>query len=177
VSRSTRSSANTMLSPGHVLRIIEEARPRAFYQGTVGGMRLIDRSLDEVLDKARGLGCVNAVDVVMPHERGWKEAGGGPPPRRRLPLQRQGGSCPHRRGRPPRRLGAHPPQERRALPNHHEPQGLRGGKRGDEAEDARLQSRCHGPHGGGGCLLRWRDRRYPRLRHGPGGPRPRRGTP
>jgi sugar/nucleoside kinase (ribokinase family) len=61
-----------MLSPGHVLRIIEEARPRAFYQGTVGGMRLIDRSLDEVLDKARGLGCVNAVDVVMPHERGWR---------------------------------------------------------------------------------------------------------
>ncbi len=64
-------SANTMLSPGHVLRTIEETRPRAFYQGTVGGMRLIDRRLDEVLGGARRLGCVTAVDVVMPHEGGW----------------------------------------------------------------------------------------------------------
>ena len=65
-------SANTMLSPGHVLRAIEETRPKAFYQGTVGGMRLIDGRLDEVLGGARGLGCVTAVDVVMPYEGGWR---------------------------------------------------------------------------------------------------------
>ena len=65
-------SANTMLSPGHVLRVIEETRPRAFYQGTVGGMRLIDGRLNEVLGGARRLGCVTAVDVVMPHEGGWR---------------------------------------------------------------------------------------------------------
>ena len=65
-------SANTMLSPGHVLRVIEETRPRAFYQGTVGGMRLIDGRLDEILGGARRFGCVTAVDVVMPHEGGWR---------------------------------------------------------------------------------------------------------
>jgi sugar/nucleoside kinase (ribokinase family) len=65
-------SANAMLSPGHVLRVIEETRPRAFYQGTVGGMRLIDGRLDEVLGGARRLGCVTAVDVVIPHKGGWR---------------------------------------------------------------------------------------------------------
>lgn len=66
-------SANTMLSPGHVLKAVEETRPRIFYQGSVGGMRLIDGRLNEVLSEARRLGCITAVDVVMPYEDGWSK--------------------------------------------------------------------------------------------------------
>jgi fructokinase len=64
-------AANTMLSPGHVIWALEETRPRLLYQGTVGGLRLLDGRLDEVLKRARAMGCLTVVDVVMPQDGGW----------------------------------------------------------------------------------------------------------
>ena len=64
-------AANTMLSPEHVIGALEETRPSVLYQGTVGGLRLLDGRLDEVLERARALGCLNVVDVVMPQDGSW----------------------------------------------------------------------------------------------------------
>ncbi len=64
-------AANTMLSPEHVLMALEETRPGVFYQGTVGGLRHVDRRLDEVLERAGRLGCMTFVDAVMPQDEGW----------------------------------------------------------------------------------------------------------
>lgn len=65
-------ASNTMLSPHHVLETLEKTRPRLFYQGTVGGLRLIDLRLEEVLGRAREIGCITMVDVVLPHDGGWR---------------------------------------------------------------------------------------------------------
>ena len=65
-------AANTMLTPGHVLRVLEETRPEILYQGTVGGLRLVDGELDTILGRARDMGCLTLVDVIRPHEEGWR---------------------------------------------------------------------------------------------------------
>lgn len=64
-------TANTLLSVDHVVRALDDARPQAFYLGTVGGLRRIDESLVEVLEHARRLGCITVVDVIMPTGFGW----------------------------------------------------------------------------------------------------------
>jgi sugar/nucleoside kinase (ribokinase family) len=64
-------TANTLLSIEHVVAALDDARPQAFYLGTIGGLRRIDERLDEVLEHARGIGCINVVDVVMPTALGW----------------------------------------------------------------------------------------------------------
>ncbi len=65
-------AANTMLSPEHVRSTLEETHPRIFYQGTVGGLRLIDPVLDQVLGQAREMGALTFVDVVYPTEAAWR---------------------------------------------------------------------------------------------------------
>ena len=65
-------AANTMLTPDHVLRVLEETRPDILYQGTVGGLRLVDGELDTILGRARDMGCLTLVDVIRPHEEGWR---------------------------------------------------------------------------------------------------------
>ena len=65
-------AANTMLTPGHVLRALEETRPEILYQGTIGGLRLVDGELDAILHRAKELGCLTLVDVIRPHEEGWR---------------------------------------------------------------------------------------------------------
>lgn len=65
-------AANTMLSPVHVLHVLEETRPALFYQGTVGGLRALDGHVESVLTRAGELGCLTVVDVVRPYERGWR---------------------------------------------------------------------------------------------------------
>ena len=65
-------AANTMLTPGHVLTALEETRPEILYQGTIGGLRLIDGELDTILSRAREMGCLTMVDVIRPHEEGWR---------------------------------------------------------------------------------------------------------
>ena len=69
-------AANTMLSPEHVGSALEETRPRIFYQGTVGGLRLIDPVLDQVLGQAREAGALTFVDVVYPTEGAWRNLRG-----------------------------------------------------------------------------------------------------
>jgi len=63
-------AANTLLEPGRVETLIRDLRPSVFYQGTVGGLRLIDPRLDEVLDVARGVGSMTLVDAIPPMD-GW----------------------------------------------------------------------------------------------------------
>jgi sugar/nucleoside kinase (ribokinase family) len=65
-------AANTMLSPVHVLHVLEETRPALFYQGTVGGLRALDGHVESVLTRAGELGCLTVVDVVRPYEGGWR---------------------------------------------------------------------------------------------------------
>ncbi|RLI09934.1 hypothetical protein DRO42_02935 [Candidatus Bathyarchaeota archaeon] len=64
-------AANTMLSPGHLLSALEDARPDLLFLGTVGGLKVLDPHLHEVLDAARRRRCLTVVDVVMPHGEGW----------------------------------------------------------------------------------------------------------
>ena len=64
-------TANTMLSPSHVISTLEDSHPDVFYLGTVGGLRLVDEDLVEVLQAAKGLGCLTMLDVIMPHGFGW----------------------------------------------------------------------------------------------------------
>ena len=69
-------AANTMLSPEHVGSILEETHPEIFYQGTVGGLKLIDPVLDQVLEQARETGALTFVDVVDPTEGAWRSLRG-----------------------------------------------------------------------------------------------------
>ncbi|MGD2141988.1 MAG: carbohydrate kinase family protein [Candidatus Bathyarchaeota archaeon] len=65
-------SANTMLTPDHVLEAIWETQPSVFYQGTVGGLRNIDPELGAVLTEAKSSGALTFVDVVRPYDGGWE---------------------------------------------------------------------------------------------------------
>ena len=65
-------AANTMLSPEHVGSILEETQPEIFYQGTVGGLKLIDPVLDQILGQAREKDILTFVDVVDPTEGAWR---------------------------------------------------------------------------------------------------------
>ncbi|MGD2200237.1 MAG: PfkB family carbohydrate kinase [Candidatus Bathyarchaeota archaeon] len=64
-------SANTLLGPRHVLDALEETNPDIFYQGTVGGLRKVDRDLGTLLDAAKERGTLTVVDVVRPYKGGW----------------------------------------------------------------------------------------------------------
>lgn len=66
-------AANTMLSPVHVLSTLEATRPDVFYQGTVGGLNVLDGHVESVLGEARRLGCLTVLDVVRPSEGGWRK--------------------------------------------------------------------------------------------------------
>lgn len=65
-------AANTMLTPQHVLKTLEETRPEILYQGTIGGLKLVDGELDTILSRARELGSLTMVDVIRPHQGGWR---------------------------------------------------------------------------------------------------------
>jgi len=64
-------SANTLLTPGHVLSTLNETRPEVFYQGTVGGLKLLDSEIGTILSEAKSQGAVTVLDVVRPYEGGW----------------------------------------------------------------------------------------------------------
>ncbi len=66
-------AANTMLSPEHVVSILEATRPDVFYMGTIGGLKLLDGHVDEVLNEARWRRCLTVVDVVRPENDGWRK--------------------------------------------------------------------------------------------------------
>ena len=66
-------AANTMLSPGHIISTLKDTHPKTFYQGTVGGLRFLDGHLSEVLGEARKLGCLTVVDIIVPHDDGWRD--------------------------------------------------------------------------------------------------------
>jgi sugar/nucleoside kinase (ribokinase family) len=63
-------AANALLEPEHVEALIRGLKPRVFYQGTVGGLRLIDPCLGEVLDAARAARSMTLVDAIPP-TGGW----------------------------------------------------------------------------------------------------------
>lgn len=64
-------SANTLLTPGHVLTTLNETRPEVFYQGTVGGLKLLDGEIGRILSAAKAKGAVTVLDVVRPYDGGW----------------------------------------------------------------------------------------------------------
>lgn len=64
-------SANTLLTPGHVLAALNETRPEVFYQGTVGGLKLLDPEIGTILSAAKAKGAVTVLDVVRPYDGGW----------------------------------------------------------------------------------------------------------
>lgn len=66
-------SANTLLSPDHLLSVLNETDPNVFFLGTVGGLRLIDRQLTEVLSEAKSRQCLTLVDIIMPNGGGWEQ--------------------------------------------------------------------------------------------------------
>ena len=59
-------SANTLLTPGHVMKTLNQTRPEVLYQGTVGGLKLIDNEIGAVLSEAKARGVVTVLDVVRP---------------------------------------------------------------------------------------------------------------
>ncbi len=66
-------SANTQLSTNHVIKILEKTNPDYFYQGTIGGLKLLDRKIQKLFARAKKLGAVTVVDVVRPYLGGWDE--------------------------------------------------------------------------------------------------------
>lgn len=66
-------AANTMLSPGRVLSALDDVEPGVFFLGTVGGLRLIDRHLTEVLSEARSRRCLTFVDIIVPNGGSWEQ--------------------------------------------------------------------------------------------------------
>jgi len=64
-------SANTMLSPDHVLDVLRETRPEIFYQGTVGGLKHLDSEIATILAEAKSQGAATVLDVVRPYPGGW----------------------------------------------------------------------------------------------------------
>jgi len=64
-------SANTLLTPDHVLTTLNETRPEILYQGTVGGLKLLDPEIGSILSEAKAKGAVTVLDVVRPYDRGW----------------------------------------------------------------------------------------------------------
>jgi len=63
-------SANTLLTPGHVLSTLNETRPEVLYQGTVGGLKLLDREIGTILSEAKAMEAVTVLDVVRPYDGG-----------------------------------------------------------------------------------------------------------
>jgi sugar/nucleoside kinase (ribokinase family) len=64
-------SANTMLTPDHVLEVLRETRPEVFYQGTVGGLKRLDPEIATILTEAKSQGALTILDVVRPYPGGW----------------------------------------------------------------------------------------------------------
>ena len=64
-------SANTMLTPQHVLGALREFQPEIFYQGTVGGLRYVDREIKALLIEAKAMNALTFVDVVRPYNGSW----------------------------------------------------------------------------------------------------------
>ncbi len=63
-------TANTLLDPRRVTGLVDELRPGVLYQGTVGGLRYLDRRLGSVLAHAKRRGSATLVDVIPP-TGGW----------------------------------------------------------------------------------------------------------
>lgn len=64
-------SANTLLTPDHVLAVLNETRPEVLYQGTVGGLKLLDPEIGKVLSEAKAKGAATVLDVIRPYDGGW----------------------------------------------------------------------------------------------------------
>jgi sugar/nucleoside kinase (ribokinase family) len=64
-------SANTLLTPGHVLTTLNETLPEVLYQGTVGGLKLLDGEIGTILSEAKAIDAVTVLDVVRPYDGGW----------------------------------------------------------------------------------------------------------
>jgi 2-dehydro-3-deoxygluconokinase len=63
-------TANSLLTAGHLLEALDEVQPSILYQGTLGGLPDIEKSLAEILDKTVKQGILNFIDVIIP-SNGW----------------------------------------------------------------------------------------------------------
>ncbi len=50
---------------------IDGEREQVLYQGTVGGLKLIDNEIGAVLSEAKAMGVTTVLDVVRPYDGGW----------------------------------------------------------------------------------------------------------
>jgi sugar/nucleoside kinase (ribokinase family) len=64
-------SANTMLTPDHVMDVLRETRPEILYQGTVGGLKHLDPEIATILTEVKSQGALTILDVVRPYTGGW----------------------------------------------------------------------------------------------------------
>jgi len=64
--------ANRWLNPNHVRTILKNEKPSIFYVGATGLLGKFDEQLSDILQEAKGFGCINFVDPVAPYRHGWK---------------------------------------------------------------------------------------------------------
>ena len=63
-------TANSLLTTEHLLESIKRVEPSILYQGTLGGLPDIEKSLNEILSGTFKQGILNFIDVIMP-SNGW----------------------------------------------------------------------------------------------------------
>jgi len=63
-------TANSLLTEKHLTDSIKKTKPLLFYQGTLGGLPNIEKSLPEILEETKKQGTLNFIDVIMP-STGW----------------------------------------------------------------------------------------------------------
>jgi sugar/nucleoside kinase (ribokinase family) len=63
--------ANAFLSPGFIKQIIETEKPLIFYCGAVGMLGPVYDELVSILEYAKSLGCITAIDPIIPPGKTW----------------------------------------------------------------------------------------------------------
>ena len=63
-------TANSLLTEKHLTDSIKKTKPLLFYQGTLGGLPNIEKSLPEILEETKKQSTLNFIDVIMP-STGW----------------------------------------------------------------------------------------------------------
>ena len=59
-------TANSLLSPNHVISHLTLIKPKFLYLGTIGGLKFVDKELDMIIEAATKIGALNLVDPIMP---------------------------------------------------------------------------------------------------------------
>ena len=63
-------AANTLLDPNHIIQLLQQ-RPKILFLGTIGGLKLVDKSLTLILEAAHSVGAITFINVIPPMETDW----------------------------------------------------------------------------------------------------------